>query len=112
MINLGMGAAWPLNDLEPETGTPHEVRFTCDHLSLRLANGILHLLPLLLNPGKTLDDRKPYPLFVEPLWCRYADTARWRVDADVQVLDLLVDDLDVNPTDSQSCTSDTHPWPL
>jgi hypothetical protein len=96
VIDLNMGAAWPLDDPEPETGTPDIVGLARNHLSLRLADGVLQLLLLLLDPRQALDNGEPDSFLVEPTWRGHPDTADGRVDADVQVLDVLVYDVDIN----------------
>ena len=67
-----------------------------DHLALGLARGGLELLALPLDPRQALDDREPDLVVVEALGCGDAHASERRVDADVQVLDVLVDDVDVD----------------
>ena len=62
----------------------------------RLAVGVLQLLALALDPGQPLDDGQADVLVVEASRRGDADPAERRVDADVQVLDVLVDDIDVD----------------
>ena len=111
MVDFDVGAAGAFDDAQPQAFSPDVVGLAADHLALRLTRRVLELLPLLLDPGQALNDREPYPVIGEPSRCRHPDPAfRW-VDADVQVLDVPVDDLDVDPADGQGGLSGTHPMP-
>ena len=111
MVDLDMGAARSLDDAEPPAPSPDVMGFSGDHLAFGLAGGVLELLLLLLDPRQALDDSEPYPVLAEVPGRGDADPADRRVDADVQVLDVLVDDLDVDPADGQGALNGTHPSP-
>jgi hypothetical protein len=61
----------------------------------------LELLALTLDPRQPLDDSKTHLIVVESLGRSNAHATHRRVDTDVQVLDVLVDDVDVDATDGQ-----------
>src|SRR6516165_361142 len=105
MVDFDVSVAWPFDDPQPQAGPPDVVRLSGDHLPLRLAHGILQLLLLLPDPGQALDDREAYAVLVKPPGRGHANPAGGRVHTDVQVLDVLVDDLDVDPADSQFAVS-------
>ena len=107
-VDLGVGSAMPLDDLETESGTPDEVRLPSDHLPDRLAFGSLHLLALTLDPRQTVYDRQSHLIVVEAFRRSDAYAPEGWVHADVQVLDVLEDDVHVDAGNGQVGTSGTH----
>ena len=99
VVDLDMGTARSLDDAEPPAPSPDVMGFSGDHLAFGLAGRVLELLLLLLDPRQALDDSEAHPVLAEVPGSGDTDPAGRRVDADVQVLDVLVDNLDVDPAD-------------
>jgi len=110
-VDLQMGTAWSLDDLQPVPNTPDVVRLPRGHLAGALALGGSKPFTLLLDPGQPRNHGEAYPVVVELGWRGNPHPAQRWVDADVQVLDVLVDDVDVDAANGQVGTSGTHAAP-
>src|SRR3546814_6840638 len=93
------------------SGAPYVVGLPRHHLADRLALGSLQLLALALDPGESMDDCQSHLVVVECCWRSNSYSPHRWVYADVQVLDLLVDDVDVDARDAEVGASGTHGVP-
>jgi len=96
------------DDLEPMAASADVVRLRRDHLSFGLPLGGLELVALALDPRQALHDGQTDVLVVELGRGGHTNPAHWRVDADVQVLDVLVDNVDVYAADREVSATSTH----
>jgi len=91
-----------LDDPQTEATTPNIVRLSCDHLSTRLALGRPQPLTVPLDPRQALNYGEPDLIVAELSWCRYPHPAQRWVDANVEVLDVLVDDVYLDAANGQA----------
>src|SRR4051812_281452 len=106
-----MRAARPFYDLEAIAASPDVVGLTGDHFPFGLSLDSLELIALALDPRQASHDGEANVVVVKPAWGSHSDaTHRW-VDADVQVFDVLVDDVDVNATNCEVGVTSTHGAP-
>lgn len=78
---------------------PDVVRLAGDHLALGLALGIFELLALPLDPRQPLNHCEAHLLVIKSGRSRNANPADRRIHPDMEVLDVLVDDMDIDPGD-------------
>jgi hypothetical protein len=73
------------------------MRLAGDHLADALALGDLQLVALAPDPREAANHRETDLVVAEASGCRDAYAPQGWVYADVQVLDVLIDDVDVDP---------------
>jgi len=93
-----------------ETTTPPEevVALTADHLSLGLARLGLVSRPLTPDPPELADDRQPHRVIADPARNSHPNPTVGWVDAKVEVLDVLPDDLNREAPDGELMSFNTH----
>jgi len=70
------------------------VTLATDHLPCGLSRLGFESRPLALDPAELADHRQPYRVIADPERDRNAHSAAGRVNAEMQVLDVLPDHLD------------------
>ena len=96
---LTVGRSVVLDHIEPVAPAPEVVAFAGDHLALRLAVLLLECGLLAPDPAQARDDGQPHGLIIEAQRRGHAHPPVRRVDAHVEVLDVLAHDLDGDPAD-------------
>jgi hypothetical protein len=95
-VNFDVRSSVALDDVQPVPRAPDVVRLAGHHLADRLALGRPQLLLVLLDPWESVYYREAHLIVVELLGGGNPHPTHGRIDADVEVLDVLVDDIDVN----------------
>src|SRR6266508_4777231 len=110
-VEVEVRAAWPFNSFEAVAASPDVVRLPRDHFSFGLPLDGLEFVALALDPRQALHDGQANVVVVEALRGSNANAAHRRVHADVQVLDILVNNIDVDAADREVGATDTHGVP-
>ena len=100
-----------LDYIQPVAPSLEVVALARDEFTPRLAVLSLELRPLPANPGQPGDHGQPHRVVVEAQWRGDPDSSLWGVDAQVQVLDILADDLDLDAADLDAGAVSTHVAP-
>lgn len=100
-----------LDHIQPVAPPLEVVALTRHELASRLAILSLELCPLSANPGQPRDDGEPHRVVIQAKRRGDAHPPLRGIDAQVQVLDVLADDLDLNTADLDAGAFSTHVAP-
>src|SRR5699024_1604232 len=110
-VDFEVSTPRPFHHLEPPSNAPYVVGLPRHHLTPGLPQRVLQLLALPLDPRQPLNHGQANLAIIKPLRCGDADAPLRRVDADMEVLDVLVVDFDVDAADGDVDVSGTHVGP-
>jgi hypothetical protein len=86
--------------------------FTGNHLALRLAVLLREVRLLSVNPTEARYNRQPNGFFTKPQWRRYPHATLRRINPNVKVFYILMDNLHSEISDIDKATPSSHAAPL